>query len=154
MKCLALFLPLLLVLLAATAFAAPPPSKFTDAEAAKFTASDVAKLAAVDAAKLVADGHAVLVDVREPNEWAESGVAAPATLLAKSEFDEGMIGEWKHFLSTVGDKQIIFYCRSGSRAGKVAAALAAQGYRVANAGGFKDWQAAGLPTRKADDPKK
>lgn len=117
-------------------------------------AADVAKITSADAAKLVADGKAVLVDVRESNEWAESGVAAPAVLLAKSEFDEGMIGEWKHFLSTVGDKTVITYCRSGGRAGKVAAALAEQGFKVANAGGFKDWQAASLPTRKAAEPAK
>lgn len=117
-------------------------------------AADVAKITSTDAAKLVADGKAVLVDVREANEWAESGVAAPAVLLAKSEFDEGMIGEWKHFLSTVGDKQVILYCRSGGRAGKVAAALAEQGFKVANAGGLKDWQAANLPTRKASESAK
>lgn len=116
--------------------------------------ADVAKIDAAAAAQLVADGKAILVDVREANEWAESGVAAPAALLAKSEFDEGMIGEWKHFLAGVGDKQIILYCRSGNRSGKVAAALAEKGFNVANAGGFKDWQAAGLPTRKADEPAK
>lgn len=117
-------------------------------------AADVAKISSTDAAKLVADGKAVLVDVRESNEWAETGVAAPAVLLAKSEFDDGMIGEWKHFLSTVGDKTVITYCRSGGRAGKVAAALAEQGFKVANAGGLKDWQAANLPTRKASEPAK
>lgn len=117
-------------------------------------AAEVAKISPADAAQLVADGKAVLVDVREANEWAESGVAAPAVLLAKSEFDEGMIGEWKHFLAGVGDKQVVLYCRSGTRSGKVAAALAEKGFKVANAGGFKDWQAAGLPTRKADEPAK
>ena len=130
----------LAALLATTAFAIDPAA--------------VAKIAPAEAAQLVADGKAVLVDVREANEWAESGVAAPATLLAKSEFDEGMIGEWKHFLAGVGDKQIILYCRSGNRSGKVAAALAEKGFKVANAGGFKEWQAASLPTRKADEPAK
>ena len=107
-----------------------------------------------EAAQLVAANKAVLVDVREPNEWAETGVAVPAVLLAKSEFDEGMIGEWKNFLSTVGDRQIILYCRSGGRSGKVAAALAEQGFKTGNAGGFKDWLAADLPVRQALDDKK
>ncbi len=110
-------------------------------------AADIPAISPADAAKLVAEGKAVLVDVREPSEWAESGVAAPAALLPKSEFDAGMIGEWKDFLKKTGDKQIITYCRSGRRSGLVAAALAEQGHKVANAGGFKDWQAAGLPTR-------
>ncbi|MBL9216315.1 MAG: rhodanese-like domain-containing protein [Opitutaceae bacterium] len=109
---------------------------------------DVAAITPAEAAKRVELGHAVLVDVREPAEWQESGVAAPAVLLPKSEFDEGLIGDWKGFLEKVGDKQIILYCRSGKRSGAVAAALAAKGHAVANAGGFKDWEAAGLPTRK------
>jgi rhodanese-related sulfurtransferase len=115
-------------------------------------AAEVPSLTPAEAAKLVADGKAVLVDVREPTEWAESGVAAPAALLPKSEFDDGQIGEWKDFLAKAGDKQIILYCRSGKRSGSVAAALTAKGHRVANAGAFKDWQAAGLAVRKPSDP--
>ena len=110
-------------------------------------AADVPAISPASAAKLVAEGQAVLVDVREPSEWAETGVAAPAVLLPKSEFDAGLIGEWKDFLAKVGDKQIILYCRSGRRSAVLATALAEQGHKVANAGGFKDWQAAGLPTR-------
>ena len=118
------------------------------------SAAEVAALSPAEAAKLVADGKAVLVDVREPSEWAESGVAAPAALLPKSEFDAGLIGEWKDFLAKAGDKQIILYCRSGRRSGAVAAALAEKGHKVANAGGFKDWQAASLPVRKSTEPAK
>lgn len=114
-------------------------------------AADVPALAPAEAAKLVAAGSAVLVDVREPAEWAESGVAAPAVLLPKSDFD-GAQEQWKEFLAKTGDKQIILYCRSGNRSGKVAAALAAQGRNVANAGAFKDWQAAGLPVRQIMQP--
>ena len=117
-------------------------------------AAEVASISPAEAAKLVAAGKAVLVDVREPSEWAESGVAAPAVLLPKSEFDAGLIGEWKGFLAQTGDKQIILYCRSGKRAGAVAAELAKQGHVVANAGGFKDWQAAGLPVRSGTPEKK
>ncbi len=117
-------------------------------------AADIPTLSPAEAAKLVADGKAVLIDVREPSEWAESGVAAPATLLPKSEFDAGQVGDWKDFLAKVGDKQIITYCRSGRRSGAVAEALAAKGHKVANAGGFQAWQDAGLPTRKPTEPAK
>ena len=110
-------------------------------------AAEVQKIAPAEAAKLVAAGKAVLVDVREPAEWAETGVAQPAVLLAKSDFD-GEQKEWKDFLANVGDKQVILYCRSGGRAGTVAAALAAKGVKTANAGGLKDWTGAGLPVRK------
>ena len=119
-----------------------------------FLQASVEKISPADAAKLVADGKAVLIDVREPAEWLESGVAAPAVLLPKSEFDAGRLGEWKDFLAKVGDKEIVIYCRSGKRSDVVAAALEKEGHKVANAGGFKDWQAAGLPTRKSTEPGK
>lgn len=119
-----------------------------------FMLAEPQKIPAADAAKLVAEGKAVLIDVREPVEWAESGVAGPAVLLPKSEFDSGLQGDWKDFLAKVGDKQIITYCRSGRRSGAVAAALEAKGHKVANAGGFEEWKAAGLPTRDVKDAKK
>lgn len=112
-------------------------------------AAEAPKVAPADAAKLVADGKAVLVDCREPNEWAETGVAKPAVLLPKSDFD-GDQKQWKEFLGKLGDKQVIVYCRTGRRSGAVAAALAEKGVKVANAGGLKDWTDAGLPTRKVE----
>ena len=115
-------------------------------------AADVKKVAPAEAAKLVAEGKAVLVDVREPAEWAETGVAASAVLLAKSDFD-GAQKDWKPFLEKNAGKEIILYCRSGHRAGLIGAALAAKGLVVANAGGFKDWAAAGQPVKKVE-PKK
>ena len=116
------------------------------------SAAEVAKINPQDAAALVAANKAVLVDVREPAEWVETGVVASAVLLPKSDFD-GPQKLWKEFLAHTGDKQIILYCRSGKRAGVVGAALAEKGRKVANAGGFKDWEAAGLPTRKVDPAK-
>ena len=112
-------------------------------------AAEVAKISPADAAKAVADGKAVLIDVREPSEWKESGVAASAELLPMSDFN-GAKTLWKPFLEKNADKQLILYCRSGARAGKVGSQLAAQGHPVANAGGFKDWASAGLPTRKVE----
>jgi len=111
----------------------------------------VPAVAPVDAARLVSEGKAILVDVRESSEWEESGVAAPALLLAKSDFD-GARKDWTPFLESVGDKQVIVYCRSGRRSDAVAAALAKEGINVANAGGFAAWKAAGLPVRAASDP--
>lgn len=110
-------------------------------------AEDVKKISPADAARLVAEGKAVLIDVREPAEWAETGVAKPAVLLPKSDFD-GEQKLWKPFLEKNAGKELILYCRSGNRSGKVAAALAAHGKTVANAGAFKDWAEAGLPVAK------
>lgn len=115
-------------------------------------AAEVTKITPKDAAALVAEGTAVLVDVREPAEWAQTGVVTDAALLPKSDFD-GAQKLWKEFLATTGNKEVILYCRTGHRAGIVGAALAETGLRVANAGAFKDWEAAGLPTRKVEPAK-
>ena len=112
-------------------------------------AAEVAKITPQAAAQLVATGSATLVDIREPAEWVATGVAAPAVVLPKSDFD-GEQKLWKEFLTHTGNKQIILYCRSGHRASIVGAALAEKGYKVVNAGGFKDWEAAGLPVRKVE----
>lgn len=112
-------------------------------------AASVPSVTPNEAATLVAEGKAVLVDVREPDEWKDTGVAAPATLLAKSDFD-GAQADWKPFLEKHRDQTVILYCRSGKRSGSVAKALAEKGYHVANAGGFEAWKSAGLPTRAAD----
>lgn len=121
------------------------------ASAALVFAAEAPRVAPKDAAKLVADGKAILVDVREPGEWKEVGVAAPATLLPKSDFDGEQL-VWKPFLAQVGDREIITYCRTGHRAELVAAALNAKGFHAVNAGAMKDWIAAGLPVRKPDQP--
>lgn len=109
-------------------------------------AAEVARIAPAEAARRVAAGTAVLVDVREPVEWAKTGVAQPAMLLAKSDFDAGK-GGWATFLKTNRETEIILYCHSGRRADVVAKVLAKRGFRVANAGGLRDWKAAGLPVR-------
>ncbi len=101
-----------------------------------------------EAAQRVDDGSAVLVDVREPTEWAETGVAEPAILLSKSSFDAGS-DEWKAFLDKNKKVEIILMCRSGNRSGQVARILEKHGLQVTNIGGFSAWKNAGLPTRSA-----
>jgi rhodanese-related sulfurtransferase len=107
------------------------------------------RMSPVEAAKLVKEGTAILIDVREPEEWKETGVAAPAVLLSKSDFDGERVG-WERFLKANAGKELILYCRSGRRSGILAQELAAAGWKVANAGGLKDWTDAGLPTRKVE----
>lgn len=102
---------------------------------------------AQDAADRVKAGTAVLVDVREPAEWEDSGVAAPAALLSLSDL-RGERTQWKTFLEQNKDKELILYCRSGNRSGIAANILKKEGFKVANAGGFKHWAGAGLPVRQ------
>lgn len=101
---------------------------------------------AQEAASRLETGNAVLIDVREPGEWASTGVAAPAVLLSLSDL-RGERTHWKSFLAENKDKELILYCRSGNRSGIAARILAKEGYQVTNAGGFKHWQSANLPIR-------
>src|SRR5262245_29659999 len=94
-------------------------------------AADAPKITPKAAAQRVADGTAVLVDCREPKEWNETGVAAPAVLLSKTDFD-GDQARWKEFLAQNSGKQILVYCRTGRRSGIVAAALIEKGISAAN----------------------
>jgi rhodanese-related sulfurtransferase len=98
-----------------------------------------------ETAGLLRNDFAVLVDVREEDELKKEGMAAPAQWIATSHIranDE----VWKAFVEKLPhDKQIIFYCAVGGRAGKAAEELAALGYRTGNMGGFRDWKSAGLP---------
>ncbi|MDP2136296.1 MAG: rhodanese-like domain-containing protein [Candidatus Didemnitutus sp.] len=110
--------------------------------------SEAARISPVDAAAMVFKGDAVLVDVREASEWTSTGVAAPALLLAKSDFDRAQI-VWAPFLADFDkSKTLILYCRSGRRSGLLAATLAARGYKALNGGGLAGWERAGLPVRK------
>lgn len=114
-------------------------------------AAEVPKMHPAEAAKLVASGKAVLVDCREAAEWEKTGVAAPAALLPKSDFD-GDQKQWREFLAQNKGKQVLIYCGTGRRSGDIAAKLSAQGVSTGNVGGFKDWTHANLPTRKSDQP--
>lgn len=115
----------------------------------KKSGDDVAvrEVSAMEAAGALRNGFAVLVDVREKDEIAD-GMAEPATWMPTSKAVEGS-PEWEKFVSGLPkDKEIIVYCAAGGRAGEVAEKLAKESFKVANMGGFKDWKAAGLPTKK------
>lgn len=111
--------------------------------------SQVCAVSPSEAEALLAGGQAVLVDIREPDEWAETGVAAPAVTLAMSEI-AGPSEEWLKFLQGNQERQLLLYCKAGGRAQRLALALASHGYKTANAGGFSDWAGAGLPVRQVE----
>jgi len=90
-------------------------------------------------------GTAVLIDVREPDEWAD-GVAEPALLCSLSDL-RGDRAQWKAVLEANRDKELILYCASGARSGIAAGMLRKEGFNAVNAGGFGEWRSAGLPVR-------
>lgn len=108
--------------------------------------SGVRRVEPAETVQLVRDKKAVLVDVREPAEWA-GGVAQKAALLPLSDL-AGPRLQWNPFLRQVGDREIILYCHSGSRCGAAARMLVAEGYKVANGGSLRAWHRAGLPICK------
>lgn len=103
------------------------------------------RITPAEAAAQVAAGTAVLIDVREPSEWA-SGTAAPAALLSLGDL-QGERREWKSYLERNKDKLLILYCASGMRSGMAAGILKKEGYKVANLGGFSRWKSAGFPVK-------
>lgn len=92
------------------------------------------------------DGAAlgVLIDVREPAEWA-AGHIPSATLLPRGIL-EGKIEDVVHD----ADQPIVLYCGSGGRSALAAESLQRMGYRrvLSLAGGFTAWQEAGLPIER------
>ena len=113
---------------------------------ATLTGGGQPQVAPAEAARLVKEGQAVLIDVRESDEWAD-GVAAPAILLALSDL-RGERRAWKAFLEKNRAKRLLLYCQSGGRSGLAARTLASEGFQTANVGGIGDWMRAGLPVRK------
>ncbi|HRQ63946.1 MAG TPA: molybdopterin-synthase adenylyltransferase MoeB [Xanthomonadaceae bacterium] len=89
---------------------------------------------------------AVLVDVREPAEWA-GGMAAGAVPLAGSDF---AARHRQHLPDR--DAEILLICATGRRSLEAAQFLAAQGYRKARSvvGGSVAWMAGGLPWRSPE----
>jgi rhodanese-related sulfurtransferase/glyoxylase-like metal-dependent hydrolase (beta-lactamase superfamily II) len=86
---------------------------------------------------LVQDG-AVMLDVREPDEW-EAGHAPVASFIPMSQV-EARLSELEPSAKTV------VVCRSGGRSAAIAQVLTAHGYDAVNlAGGMRAWAAAGLP---------
>lgn len=103
------------------------------------TAGPLAATVSVDEATALRDAGALVIDVREPDEWAQGHIPG-ATLIP--------LGELEARLSEVpGDKPIVVVCRSGNRSAQGRDVLQAAGFAEVTSmeGGMTDWIAAGLP---------
>ncbi len=87
------------------------------------------------------DGTAVLVDIRERDEYAREHIPG-ARLVSLSELAA-------HDFDRERDRAVVFHCKSGNRTRGNAGTLAAKtkGEAYVLAGGLDAWKAAGLPTR-------
>jgi phage shock protein E len=116
-----LLLAVLLPLVAASSCAAPAGSADTDLRALAATA--------------------VVLDVRNPDEWA-AGHLDKSTLVPLPEF-EARLAEVDALVGGDKTKPVIVVCRSGNRAGKAKALLEARGYtHVVNGGAWQSLQPA------------
>lgn len=99
------------------------------------------ELSVQETARRAATGEALLLDVRETDEWT-AGHVEGAVHLPLGSLD----------LSTVPtDRLVVVVCRSGNRSGRASLTLAAAGASVANmVGGMNAWAAAGLPIVRDD----
>lgn len=95
-------------------------------------------------AALLAAGEILLIDVREPNEYATQRIAG-ALLYPLSTFDASV-------LPPDQPRRIVFQCGSGKRSATAAAArIKAGAHRAAHlAGGIAAWTDAGLPVIHID----
>ena len=101
-------------------------------------------LSTTQATHLINREEALVVDVREPNEFAGGHVLGAKNLpLARLDSPGADLAKRK-------DRPVIVYCDGGERGTKAAAALKRQGFtRVVNlSGGISAWQQAGLPVEK------
>lgn len=89
------------------------------------------------------EGSAILIDIREPNEYAREHIPGarlvPIGNVDTHDFDR----------DRATGKAVIFHCQSGRRTAANAARLLATGFKEAYTleGGLSGWRAAGLPAR-------
>ena len=98
---------------------------------------------------------AVVIDVRTPKEWDETGIIPGAKKVMY--FNQQMQTVEDQFLTEINkiitntDKPVVLYCRSGGRSGKAAKLMAEKNLvkKVYSLdGGMKQWLAEGKTTEK------
>ncbi len=103
-----------------------------------------ASVGTLEATMLINQKDAVVIDVREPAEFAQSHI------LNSRNVPQGEIETRLKELERYKEKPVIVACATGNRSGSAAAVLRKHGFAsVVNlSGGIAAWQQAGLPTGK------
>jgi rhodanese-related sulfurtransferase len=103
------------------------------------------RISVSEAKEKLEKGEAVMVDVREPNEYVEVHATGVRLIPVNT-----VIGEVKQIRDFAGGKEVLFICKSGSRSALAAEFATAAGmdevalYNVE--GGTLAWVSAGFPT--------
>jgi rhodanese-related sulfurtransferase len=105
---------------------------------------NITEISPQDAAAKLNSGDAVVVDVREKDEWDE-GHIPDAIHLSRGTIELDIEEKVPD-----SDAMIICHCGGGGRSALAAETLQKMGYKNVRsmAGGFKAWKAAGLSTAK------
>jgi rhodanese-related sulfurtransferase len=105
---------------------------------------NIREISPQDAAAKSQSGEAVIVDVREKDEWDEEHIPN-ATHLSRGTIELDIEEKFPDPKAL-----IICHCGGGGRSALAADSLQKMGYKNVRsmAGGFKAWKAAGLPTTK------
>ena len=103
------------------------------------------RITVAEAKEKLDKGEAVMVDVREPNEYVEVHATGVRLIPVNS-----VIGEAKQIRDIAGGKEVLFICKSGARsalAAEFAIAAGVDELPLSNVeGGTQAWVAAGYPT--------
>lgn len=133
-----------------TALAAKVFNVFADAEAEGALSVEMAHEQATN-------GEIYLVDIRRPDEWSRTGVAAPAILLdmRRSDFEDVL----RSLLNASGTRPIALICARGVRSNRTNARLLDAGFLdildvpegMSGSWAGAGWISKGLPLRKPSD---
>jgi rhodanese-related sulfurtransferase len=105
---------------------------------------NIQEISPQDAASALKRGDALLIDVRDPDEWQEGHIPG-----AKN-FSRGTIELEIEEAAPDLSIPIVTHCGGGGRSALAAESLQRMGYKNVKsmAGGFKAWKAAGLPATR------
>ena len=111
----------------------------------------VERVSPAKAQEMMAGGDALLVDVRDGTEVAQSGKAKGALHVSRGMLEFKADPDSPYYDKAFSkDKPVILYCASGGRSALAGKTLKDLGYsKVYNLGGFKDWAESGAPVEKA-----
>ncbi len=105
---------------------------------------NITEISPQDAAANLNSGEAVIIDVRDKDEWDEGHIPG-ATHMSRGTIELDMEEKVPE-----PNTMVICHCGGGGRSALAAESLQKMGYKNVRsmAGGLKAWKAAGLPTTK------
>ena len=106
---------------------------------------EIPKISPRDALRGVRDAQIFMIDVRNPDEWAQTGVPEGSHRIALG--DKDLVKKVKALVGQHDGAEIAISCLSGMRSKTVAKLLRRNGFERVKVvqGGITKWQADGLP---------